>query len=155
MKTSLPRLAFLALCLSGLAGCLSHLTFGGIAVTIDDLKPATAKTPATLTLHFANENVVAVGIDSSTHRLYLNGSLVGTAVNTKPLGVQAMSSGTQEAPVKFENPALVQQLAAAAGARTTSYRLESDLLLLAGEEKIHAKSVEQGTLDLNPLAGAR
>jgi LEA14-like dessication related protein len=155
MKTSLLRLVALAFCLSGLVGCLSHNTFGGIAVTIVDIKPAAAtaaNTTATLTLHFANENVVAAGVNSSTHRLYLNGSFVGTAVNTTPLGMQAMASATQDVPVKFENPALVQQLATAAGARTTSYRLESDLLLLAGDEKIHAKSFEQGTVDLSPLA---
>jgi hypothetical protein len=54
--------------------------------------------------------------------------------------------------VKFENLALVQQLANAAGAKTTSYRLESDMLVMAGDEKIHVKSIEQGTLDLSPLA---
>jgi LEA14-like dessication related protein len=151
MKTSLLRLAFLVLCVSGLVGCFSHQTFGGINVTVVGLKPtaaAAANTPATLTLHFANENVIAVGIDSSTHRLFLNGTLVGTAVNANPLGVQAMTTVTQEVPVKFDNLALVQQLAAAG---TTSYRLESDLLLMAGDEKIHVKSIEQGTLDLSPL----
>jgi LEA14-like dessication related protein len=150
MKTSLLRLAFLVLCLSGLVGCLSHHTFGGINVSVAGLKSA-AKTPATLTLHFANENVIAVGIDSSTHRLFLNGTFVGTAVNASPMGVQAMATATQDVPVKFDNLALVQQLAAAAGAGTTSYRLESDLLLLAGDEKIRVKSIEQGTLDLSPL----
>ena len=151
MKIRLLRPVFLALGLSSLVGCLSHHTFGGINVTAVGLKSA-AKTPATLTLHFANENVVAVGIDSSTHRLFLNGSFVGTAVNTQPLGMQAMATATQEVPVKFDNLALVQQLAVAAGAGTTSYRLESDLLVLAGDEKIRVKSVEQGTLDLSPLA---
>jgi LEA14-like dessication related protein len=155
MKTRLLRLVSLALCLSGLAGCLSHHTFGGLAVTIVSLKPAAATAPEAqtmLTLHYANENVMAVGITSSTHRLFLNGSPVGTVVNATPVGVPAMAATTQEVSVKFENPALVRQLANAAGAKTTGYRLESDLLVMAADEKLHAKSIEQGTLDLSPLA---
>jgi LEA14-like dessication related protein len=155
MNIRLLRLVFLAFCLSGLVGCFNHLSFGGLTVTIVDVKPAAATAPetqTTLTLHYANENVVAVGIASSTHRLFLNGSAVGTAVSASPLGVPAMATTTQDVPVKFENLALVQQLANAAGAKTTSYRLESDMLVMAGDEKIHVKSIEQGTLDLSPLA---
>jgi len=154
MKIRLLHLVSLVLCVSGLVGCLSHRTFGGISVTAVDLKPATANAPGTqaaLTLNFANENVMAVGITSSTHRLFLNSSFVGTAVNANPLGVQAMAAATQVVPMKFDNLALVQQLAGAAGATTASYRLETDMLVLAGEEKIHIKSLEQGTLDLSPL----
>jgi len=154
MKIRLLRLVPLALFLSALVGCLNHSTFGGINVTIVDLKPAAAaalEPQTTLTLHYANENVVAVGIASSTHQLFLNGNHVGTAVSATPLGVQAMSAATQEVPVKFENLALVRQLANAGGATTAGYRLESDMLVMAGDEKIHVKSVEQGTLDLSPL----
>jgi len=121
MKIRLLRLVPLALFLSALVGCLNHSTFGGINVTIVDLKPAAAaalEPQTTLTLHYANENVVAVGIASSTHQLFLNGNHVGTAVSATPLGVQAMSAATQEVPVKFENLALVRQLANAGGATT-------------------------------------
>jgi hypothetical protein len=57
--------------------------------------------------------------------------------------------------VNFENLALVRQLANAAGAKTASYRLESDMLVVFGDDKIHVKSNEQGTLDLSPLATAK
>ena len=66
-----------------------------------------------------------------------------------------MAPITLTIPVTFENLAMVRQLAIAAGAKTTSYRLESDMLAVFGDDKIHVKSTEQGTLDLSPLAGAK
>jgi LEA14-like dessication related protein len=158
MKTLLLRLVSLVVCLSGLVGCSSHGSLGGIAVTVVDIKPAAAAgsdAPAVLTLQFANENVAGVGMESSTHRLFLNGSYVGKAVTATPEGLPAMAPTTLKVPVKFENPTLVGQLAGAAGAKNTSYRLESDMLVVFSDDKIHVKSTEQGTLDLSPLAGAR
>jgi LEA14-like dessication related protein len=158
MKTRLLCLVFLAFGLSGLAGCLSHGTLGGVAVTIDSIKPAAAPAAdnqAVLTLHIANENVVAVGIASSTHRLFLNGTFVGTAICATPVGVQTLSAATQDASLRFDNPALVRQLANAPGAKTAGYRLESNLTVTAGDDTIHVKSVYEGTLDLGPLVGAR
>ena len=127
-------------------------------MTIDSVKPAAATAAdnqAVLTLHIANENVVAVGIASSTHRLSLNGTSVGTAVSSTPIGIQSLAAATQEASVRFDNPALIRQLANAPGAKTVSYKLESDLTVTAGDDTIHVKSVYEGTLDLSPLAGAR
>ena len=158
MKNPLLRLVSLALCLSGLVGCTSHGTLGGIAVTVADLRPAAPPAPenqAVLTLHFANENVAAVAMDSSTHRLYLNGTYVGKGTITSPEGLPAMAPIALKISVNLENPALVRQLANAAGAKTASYRLESDMLVVFGDDKIHVKSIEQGTVDLSPLAGAR
>jgi len=155
MKTPLLRLVSLAVGLAGLVGCTSHGTLGGIAVTVVAVNPAAAPAPETqavLTLQFANENVASVAMDNSTHRLLLNGTYVGKAVTTAPEGLPAMAPLTLKIPVDFENLGLVRQLANAAGAKTASYRLESDMLVVFGDDKIHVKSNEQGTLDLSPLA---
>jgi LEA14-like dessication related protein len=108
-----------------------------------------------LTLQFANENVASVAMDNSTHRLLLNGTYVGKAVTTSPEGLPAMAPTTLKIPVDFENPMLVRQLANAAGAKAVSYKLESNMLVVFGDDKIHVKSNEQGTLDLSPLAGGK
>jgi hypothetical protein len=71
------------------------------------------------------------------------------------VGVPAMAAATVEISVQFDNPALVRQLVDAAGPKTTSYRLESDLLVMAGEDRIHLKTADQGTLDLRALAAAK
>jgi LEA14-like dessication related protein len=158
MKNPLLRLVSLAVCLSGLVGCTSHGTLGGIAVTVVAVKPAAPPAPETqavLTLQFANENVASVAMDNSTHRLFLNGLYVGKATSQTPEGLPAMAPTTLKIPVTFENLAMVRQLANAAGAKTTSYRLESDMLVVFGDDKIHVKSNEQGTLDLSPLAGTK
>ena len=158
MKNPLLRLVSLAVCLSGLASCTSHGTLGGIAVTVVAVKPAAAPAPETqavLTLQFANENVASVAMDNSTHRLLLNGTYVGKAVTTSPEGLPAMAPTTLKIPVDFENPMLVRQLANAAGAKAVSYKLESNMLVVFGDDKIHVKSNEQGTLDLSPLAGGK
>ena len=158
MKTPLLRLVSLALCLFGLVGCASHGTLGGIAVTVAAVTPATPPAPETqavLTLQFANENVASVAMDSSTHRLFLNGTYVGKAVTTSPEGLPSMAPTALKIPVNFENLPLVRQLASTADAKAVSYRLESDMLVVFGDDKIHVMSKEQGTLDLTPLAGAR
>jgi LEA14-like dessication related protein len=158
MKTPLLRLVSLVVCLSGLVGCTSHGTLGGIAVTVIAVKPATPPAPETqavLTLQFANENVASVAMDSSTHRLFLNGTYVGKAVTASPEGFPSMAPTALKIPVNFENLTLVGQLANSAGAKAVSYRLESDMLVVFGDDKIHVKSTEQGMLDLSPLAGAR
>jgi len=158
MKTPLLRLLSLAVCLSGLVGCTSHGTLGGIAVTVLAVNPAAPPAPETqavLTLQFANENVASVAMDNSTHRLLLNGTYVGKATTTSPEGLAAMAPLVLKIPVNFENLAVVRQLANAAGAKTASYRLESDMLVVFGDDKIHVKSNEQGTLDLSPLAAAK
>ena len=158
MKTPFLRLVSLALCLSGLAGCTSHGTLGGIAATVVAVKPAAPSAPETqavLTLQFANENVASVAMDNSTHRLFLNGSYVGKATSDTPTGLREMAPTMQEIPMKFENPALVRQLANSPGAQAVNYRLESDMLVVVIEDHIHVISTEQGTLDLSPLAGMK
>ena len=156
MKTPLLRLVFLAVCLSGLAGCTSHGTLGGIAVTVVGLKPATApENEAVVTLRYANENVAAVGMANATHKLYLNGIYVGKATSDTPTGLREMAPTMQEIPMKFENPALVRELANSPGAQAVNYRLESDMLVVVIEDHIHVISTEQGTLDLSPLAGMK
>ena len=157
MKMRLLCLVSLALGLSGLAGCMNSINLGGVAVSIVDVKPAAGApdNQAELTLRFANENVMAFGLASSTHRLFLNGIYVGKVVNSTPVGLPAMAAATQAATVQFENLALVRQLANSAGAKATSYRLESQMLALSDDEKIHVKANDQGTVDLSPLAGVK
>jgi LEA14-like dessication related protein len=158
MKALRLSLVSLALCLSGLAGCNSRGSIGGLNVTIVDLKPAAATAPAgqaVLTLRFTNENVVAIGVDSSTHQLFLNGTRVGKAESLTPLGLPPMAAATQVVTMQFDNPALVRQLANDASQKTASYQLVSELLVKDGDDKYVVKTTEKGALDLRALAGAK
>ena len=89
---------------------------------------------------------------SSTHKLYLNGSYVGKMASATPVGLPAQTATTQVVTVQFENPALVQQLVKGADQKTASYRIESDLLVMNGEDRIDIKTSNQGALDLRALA---
>jgi LEA14-like dessication related protein len=149
-------LVVLALCSLCVAGCGSgNIQQGAITVVPIDLKPVNAtllESEAVLTLRITNENIGALGFSGSSHRLYLNGSYVGNAVNDHPFGVPPLRSITQEVTIHFENLALVRQLASLGESRTASYRLDTVLFQTIYEDKSQLKVHAEGSLDLSGLA---
>jgi LEA14-like dessication related protein len=149
---SLALLALLSLCV---AGCGSSVQQGVVTVVPIDIKPVNAtllESEVVLTLRITNENIGALGFSGSSHRLYLNGSYVGNAVNDRPFGVPPLQSVTQDVTVHLENLALVRQLAALGESHTASYRLDSVLYQTIYEDKSQMKVHAEGSLDLSRLA---
>jgi len=138
-----------------LAGCSTTASeVSGITVSVDGFRKYDAspvQTKAIMILRFTSENTRAIGFSESTHRIYLNGSLVGTAVNNKPIGLPPLMSVTQDVVVDLVNPAVVKQAKAAAGDNPSRYRVESVLRFVLAEEKVQIKSVYDGTVDLRGL----
>jgi hypothetical protein len=147
--------AFLILVSFFFAGCGGERP-GGVTVTVQAFHAAdpTLREPtATLTLHYINENVAPLGISSGIHKLYLDGSYVGTAKSTA-IGIPAISSATHDAILHIENVALVRRLLEKSEAQTASYRLESDLLQVIDEEHMNFKTTSNGSLDLRSAASS-
>ncbi len=155
MKKTHSTLALLVLGLSVLlAGCSSVGKPDSITVTLVDLKagtPATKEAQLVATLRFTSESLNAFGFSGSAHKLYCNGSYLGRAVSHTPLGLPPLTTTTRDLPLVLENPALVRQVLAAAGASGARYRLDTVLTATNGEDEVTVKSSAEGTVDLSHL----
>lgn len=156
----LPRFWFCAFALVSLllTGCGGSFRPGGVTVAIADFKPTEAsllESSGILTLRFTNENIAPLGFSGSKHKLYLNGSYVGTAVSDRPFGIPPLNSVTQDVTVHFENLALIKQLMAMGNSTTASYRIESVLYQTVDEDKYDLKVLGQGSIDLRAPAAAK
>jgi hypothetical protein len=150
------------LLLSALLGCCLLLTgcsttaseVGGITVSVDGFRKydaSPAPTKAIMILRFTSENTRGIGFSGSTHRVFLNGTLVGTAVNSNPIGLPPLESITQDVVIDLVNPAAVKQAKAVAGDNPSRYRVESVLRFTINEDKAKVTSVFEGTVDLRGL----
>ena len=156
MKLRRPLLLIFAFVSLLVAGCSHGGRPGGVTVSIVDFRPTDAslmESRGTRTLRETNENISPLGFSGSRHKLYLNGSYVGTAVNHQPFGVPPLDTITQEVTIQFENTALVRQLVSMRDSQTAAYRLESVLFQTIYEEKYEIKTESEGSLDLRSLAG--
>jgi len=153
LRRCLPALALFALVF---AGCASTAPPSGITTAILGFHPTDASHPeagGTLTLRFASESISPLGFTRSTHKLFLNDTYVGKAATDVPFGLAPLTSTTQDVPVRFENAALVRQLAAASDSHAT-YRLESILFQTVNDDNYELKTHSEGSLDLRGTAGA-
>lgn len=148
--------ALLGCCLL-LTGCSTVSEVNGITASVDGFRKydsSPVQTKAIMILRFTSENTRGIGFSGSTHRVYLNGTLVGTAVNKNPIGLPPLESITQDVVIDLVNPAAVKQAKAIAGDNPSRYRVESVLQFTIGEEKEQIKSAFEGTVDLRGLDAA-
>ncbi|MCF7688835.1 MAG: LEA type 2 family protein [Cephaloticoccus sp.] len=137
--------------------CQTTSKIGAIGVTVVDFKPTGSsllESRAIMTLRFINENLSPVAFSGSTHKLYLNGTYVGKAVNNQAVGLAPISTTTQDVAVFFENVALVNQFARLGQNTEVSYRLTSVLFYQQGDEKDEYDVETNGSIDLAPLLNA-
>jgi len=152
----LPRL-FLTLTLTLLAftGCQTNFRLSAITVSLVELRPAAAASAGNqvvLKLHFSSANVLAVAVEDTTHKLYLNGTYVGRSVNPKAIGLPALGSVDQEVTLQLENRAVVTQILQAADRRPVAYSLESRLNIQVEDAYEYYNTTQKGTVDLSALA---
>lgn len=152
MKVLRPALASFVLLLCYLtSGCTTGPALKGLSATLVDIKPQSitaAESRFTLTLNYLNENVVPVGLSGASHKLYLNGTYVGEAVSNQPIGLPALNSAKQDATLVVKNDALAGKVKEIVASRRLDYRIESELKVLAGEEKLTVKSEKSGAINL-------
>lgn len=130
-----------------LAACMSGPKPGGVTVTAVSLQVSGNELRAPLMLHFANENIVPLGYSSSVHKIYLNGTYVGKALNDQPIGLPPMNEANREVYLQIENAAFVRQLAAG-GSHPVHYRIETVLRQTVDEDKLQIKTASEGSLEL-------
>jgi len=150
---SLFACTFLAFSLF-LTGCGSGGKLGGVSVTVMGLRsaqPGLQESQAVLTVRYVNENVVPVGLSSTRHKLYLNGTYVGQAVSSEAVGLPQLSTVTKDVTVALNNASMIGLLRGMAANPQAGYKLESVLYVIAGEEKLEIKTQNSGAIDLSGL----
>lgn len=132
-----------------LSGCNSSKSeLGEIGISLIEIKPGSGATAGdtVVTLRFVNENIVPFGITSSTHRLLLNGTPVGRAVNNTSFGLAPMNMTTRDIVLQVENSAALQQFLGSGRGTAVTYQLENEIIAMRGDTRHRLRSQTSGTL---------
>lgn len=81
------------------------------------------------TWRVVNPNIVPYLVAQATHRVYLDGVLVGTVSSKDALAVPARSKAEQNSPLLLAGPAAERAVTAAAAAGSAAYRMESTIIV--------------------------
>jgi hypothetical protein len=88
-----------------------------------------------------NPNVVSYLLAQSSHRVYLDGVLVGTITDKNAMALPAHNHSARSTLLKSDGAAAERALAAAVAAKSASYRVESDVTI-----RLYGDSTERSSL---------
>lgn len=127
---------FLVTLLALLAGCSSisnNSTTAGVKIELTGLVRAGDGT-ARVSWRVANPNVISYILSQASHRIYLNGVLIGTVHYREPVAVLPQAHTDVTSTMTSAGPAADSALAAAVTAGSAAYRVESAIVVqLYGE----------------------
>ncbi len=121
---------FLAAVLAALAGCGSSTnstTTAGLKLELTGLARA-ADGSTRVAWRVVNPNVVSYLLAEASHRVYLDGVLIGTVNDREPVAILAQAHVDLTSPLTVAGPAAERTLTAAATTGSGAYRLESVIL---------------------------
>lgn len=140
-----------------LQGCATFSVPVEVSTSLIGVRPRQAdvfETTIEVTLRFTNEAARPLTLAGSSHRLYVNESYIGAAVNGDRLTIPSLGTATQMLIFHLENLALAGKIRELANASAINYRLESQLhpadLPGAGRLKVSTT----GKVDLGALKAA-
>ncbi len=141
-----PLLLIPLLALLG-TGCSSSNTItAGLKVELTALARAGDGTTR-VDWRVVNPNVVSYLLAQSTHRVYLDGVLVGTITDKDAMALPANNHSARSTLLKSDGAAAERALAAAAAVKSASYRVESDITIrLYGDSTERSKLSSAGTV---------
>jgi hypothetical protein len=88
-----------------------------------------------------NPNVVSYLLAQSSHRVYLDGVLIGTITDKDAMALPAKNHSARSTTLKSAGAAAERAVAAAATAKSASYRIESDIII-----RLYGDSTERSSL---------
>lgn len=129
------------------SGCgSSNTTTVGLQVELTGIARASDGTTS-LSWRVVNPNIVPYLVAQSSHKVQLNGVVVGTANDKEPLAVPAQSRVDRTSPLVLAGTSAEHALASAVAAGTASYQVESSILIrLYGETTDKSTLKASGTL---------
>jgi len=91
--------------------------------------------------HVANSNVVAYLLTRVSHKVYLNGTYLGTILDEEPLGVPADSTAGRTHKITGGDAAAARVVSDAIAKGTGSYRVDSQIVI-----RIYGDTIEKSAL---------
>ena len=141
MKQLITPFLLLGLLAALITGCSSgQIVTVGLKVELIRIQRA-GDGSAQVTWRVNNPNVVAYLLSETRHRIYLNGTLVGTAVDAEPTAFPAQSSVDKTAKLTLAGSAAERGLSEAVAAGSASYRVDTQVIV-----RIYGDSIEKGNL---------
>jgi len=133
-KLSLLLLA--GLLIGGFSACsnTSEIIAGELKVALSKIERAGDGT-IQVTWAVENPNVVSYLVSKGTHKVTLNGTLVGTIVQDTPLGVPANNKQERTGLLVLAGPAAAPVIDQALAQGSAAYRVDSTILLLILDDK--------------------
>jgi hypothetical protein len=143
MKKLLPPLLLLATSVLFFAGCNGFergITAVGLSVELTGIE-RTADGTVTVAWKLVNPNISSYLIARTNHKIFLEGKLVGTALNEEPTAVPAQQSVAKVTRLSLADAAAAGLIADAAARGAAAYRVESQLLI-----RLYGETTDKGAL---------
>jgi len=142
MKKFLLPLVLLAGAMIFQGGCTNagKIVVLGLRIDLTGIE-RTADGTTTATWHIDNPNVAPYLLSTTNHKVFLNGTLVGTITDNTPMAIPTQSAASKTGKLVVAGPEAERILAAAIGHGPVSYRLETNLVVV-----LYGDSTEKGSL---------
>lgn len=143
MKKLLTPLLVLACSILILAGCNGFergITAVGLSVELTGIERAADGTVA-VAWKLVNPNIAAYLIARTNHKIFLEGRLVGTALNEEPTAVPAQQSVAKVTRLTLADAAAAGLIADAAARGSAAYRVETQLVI-----RLYGETTDKGSL---------
>jgi LEA14-like dessication related protein len=157
--TSLSRLRLLSTALITLlviTGCgITNKELAGLAIEVEGIRSfrtSGGETELVATLRYHNETLRPIGIKEMNLNLQINGIGVGKILWKKPLGTMSMSSNTQDATFVIKSEITAAQIRSALQSGSVNYRIETNLIVMSGDDEIFARPNATGSIDVSNLS---
>jgi LEA14-like dessication related protein len=157
--TYLPRLRLLSttlLTLLFITGCgITNRELAGLAIEMEGVRAVRERdgnTEVVVILRYHNETLRPIGIKQMDLKLSINGISLGKITAKRPLGTMAMTSNSQDATFIIKNAGTAESIKAALQTGAINYEIETELMVMSGEEEIFARPSASGSVDVSNLA---
>lgn len=143
MKKSLTPLLLLACSFLFLAGCSTFdrgIAIVGLSVELTGIERAADGT-VSVSWNLVNPNIASYLIARASHKIFLDGRLVGTTVNEEPTAIPAQQSVNKVTPLKLADTAAGRLIAEAAARGSAAYRVDTQLLI-----RVYGETTDKGDL---------
>jgi hypothetical protein len=142
MKNYLTPLLLLVCGVLLLGGCVNTgaVVVTGLRVELTGIERA-GNGSILVSWRVVNTNITPYLLARVSHKIYLNGTLAGTTLDTDPMGVPAQAHAAKSTKLTLASPAVKRILTEAAAQGSASYRVDSILTI-----QIYADADEKGEL---------
>ena len=151
MKTLWLKVIPALACLLLMSSCSSAPSLSAVLVDVTSCRPDHTGATAELTLKYANENMFALAIETTTGSLYLNNTYIGKFQQNNAIGLVQLGTATSKGTLVIEKPAVYQGILKDAASGNVAYRLVSKMRMEIAEDKTTIKNESTGQLSREQL----